>query len=422
MRHVKKSALLAVVDVETTGLSRTRDRVVELAAVVMDTNGEIVSEFESLINPDRDVGPTYIHGLTAEDVGDAPRFADLAGLFVDALTGVVALAGHNVRFDLGFLDAEFLRIGSWLPECPAICTMKFTGRRKLVECCKDFGISIDGEAHHALGDARATARLLSIFLANDGRTRRRVQRLSPFEWPSLPVTGIAPLTRREARRVNRARPIYIQRLLQIARRNPRACGESDSILGYQALLDRVLEDRLITDQEARSLMDWVKTYGLSAEEVEQAHRSYLSELVESALEDGIVTNAERHDLLTVARLLGRPEEEVFQILLRARKQPRNLGMTTEHCGTAHESLVGKSVCFSGKLRCRYEGMPISRSLAERLVANAGLKVQPSVTKRLDLLVLTDAHSQSVKAGKAREYGIRIMQEAVFWRAIGVPVE
>lgn len=424
MHHFEKRGLLAVVDVETTGLSRKHDRVVELAAVVMDGDGEIVSEFESLINPDRDVGPTNIHGLSAEDVKDAPRFADVAGLFVQNLMGVVALAGHNVRFDLGFLDAEFLRIGTSLPKCPTICTMKYMGRRRLCECCQEFGIPLDEEAHRALGDARATARLLSIFLANDGRERYRVRALSPVEWPSLPVTGILPFTRRDACRIKREPPTYIERLLGIARRNPRrrCANDSDAVAAYMDLLDRFLEDRSISDQEAVVLLDWVQSCGLSAEEVEWAHRSYLTELVEIALEDGIVTNAERHDLLTVARLLGRPEEELFQILLQVRNQACAHGRTANRCRTVQDSLVGKSVCFTGELRCRYQGMPISRSFAESLAASAGLKVQQSVTKRLDLLVLADAHSQSGKARKAREYGIRIMHEAVFWRAIGLPVE
>jgi len=65
---------------------------------------------------------------------------------------------------------------------------------------------------------------------------------------------------------------------------------------------------------------------------------------------------------------------------------------------------------------------ISRDVAEALAAQAGLVVADSVTKKLDLLVLADPLTQSGKAEKARRYGIRIMHEPVFWRAIGVDVE
>lgn len=65
---------------------------------------------------------------------------------------------------------------------------------------------------------------------------------------------------------------------------------------------------------------------------------------------------------------------------------------------------------------------ISREFAEELATRAGLVVVDSVTKKLDLLVLADPHSQSGKAKKARQYGIRIMHEPVFWKAIGINAE
>jgi hypothetical protein len=74
---------IAVIDVETTGLFPWRhDRIVEIAAVVVNEHGMIEREFVSLVNPQRDVGPTRIHGLTAEDVLHAPPFCDIAPLLV----------------------------------------------------------------------------------------------------------------------------------------------------------------------------------------------------------------------------------------------------------------------------------------------------------------------------------------------------
>lgn len=49
-------------------------------------------------------------------------------------------------------------------------------------------------------------------------------------------------------------------------------------------------------------------------------------------------------------------------------------------------------------------------------------VKKNVTKRLDCLVVADPDSMSGKARKAREYGVRILAEPVFWRAVGVDVE
>jgi DNA polymerase-3 subunit epsilon len=72
---------IAVIDVETTGLFPFRhDRVVELAAVVIRSDGEIEREFTSLVNPERDIGPSKIHGLTSEDILCAPKFGEIAAL------------------------------------------------------------------------------------------------------------------------------------------------------------------------------------------------------------------------------------------------------------------------------------------------------------------------------------------------------
>jgi DNA polymerase-3 subunit epsilon len=89
---------------------------------------------------------------------------------------------------------------------------------------------------------------------------------------------------------------------------------------------------------------------------------------------------------------------------------------------ADESLAGKSVCFTGECQCRIDGERISRELAMRLAAERGMLVMTSVTKKLDVLVVADPHTQSTKAKKARDYGSRVLHEPVFWRALGVHVE
>jgi DNA polymerase-3 subunit epsilon len=86
------------------------------------------------------------------------------------------------------------------------------------------------------------------------------------------------------------------------------------------------------------------------------------------------------------------------------------------------SLRGKSVCFTGEICSQLKGDRITRELAEKFAAEAGLVVQATVTKRLDLLVVADPDTQSGKAKKARQYGVRIMAEVALWKALGIPVE
>ena len=58
----------AALDFETTGLfPQKHDRVIEIGMVLLDKHGNVEGEWASLINPERDVGPTHIHGIRARD-------------------------------------------------------------------------------------------------------------------------------------------------------------------------------------------------------------------------------------------------------------------------------------------------------------------------------------------------------------------
>ena len=88
----------AVVDVETTGLfPNAHDRIVEIAIFRIDQTGNVKSEYSTLVNPLRDMGPLHIHGVTARHVKAAPIFPDIVGDIVPLLRGAVFVA-HNVFF------------------------------------------------------------------------------------------------------------------------------------------------------------------------------------------------------------------------------------------------------------------------------------------------------------------------------------
>ncbi len=108
---------IAVVDVETTGASpRYGDRVTEVG-VARYEGGEIVRELARLVDPHRLIPQKIVHltGISQDMVAGQPVFADRIPEVVDALAGAVVV-GHNVRFDLGFLQAEFVRAGTSLDD------------------------------------------------------------------------------------------------------------------------------------------------------------------------------------------------------------------------------------------------------------------------------------------------------------------
>lgn len=416
---------LAVIDVETTGLNPYRhDRVVEVAAVVIEPDGTLVREFCSLVNPERDIGPTSIHGLSANDVSSAPRFFEIAGALLDVADECVALAGHNVRFDHSFLVAEFDRLGHQFPDGPTLCTLELAGGGSLSACCSCFGIPFKGQAHSALDDARATAHLLAKLLKDEPRHLNELARMSPILWPRVPRSEAQPLSRDDSRRRQDEPPSYLQKLLLRAGSDLLPNTDDAALLAYSALLDRVLEDRRIDHSEGEALLEVATRWGIDGKQIQDAHGRYLHHLAIAALSDGIVTDSERRDLTLVAKLLGIQSTSLNEMLDRAAEKLASFSPLPQMSSIipGREDLDGKRVCFTGEFQCCVDGTIISRETATDLATQAGLIVVDSVTKKLDLLVIADPHTQSGKAKKARQYGTRVIHEPLFWKTLGVKVD
>jgi DNA polymerase-3 subunit epsilon len=99
------------VDVETTGLQAIKHRVIEVAAIRYD-KGTVVDRYETLVQPERRLSK-FIRGFTGisdEMLAGAPRFAEIAEA-VETMIGSSPILGHNVGFDVGFLNAELSRAG-----------------------------------------------------------------------------------------------------------------------------------------------------------------------------------------------------------------------------------------------------------------------------------------------------------------------
>jgi DNA polymerase-3 subunit epsilon len=115
-----------VLDTETTGLEPGEGhRIIELAGLEMTDRRPTGRHFHRFLNPDRaiDIAATQVHGMTAEDLADKPRFADIADEFLEFVAGAELLI-HNAPFDVAFLNAELTRIGR--PVIDSVCTVTDT--------------------------------------------------------------------------------------------------------------------------------------------------------------------------------------------------------------------------------------------------------------------------------------------------------
>jgi DNA polymerase III subunit epsilon len=413
----------AVVDVETTGLHFNTDRIVEVAVVRLRPDGTFESEYETLVNPRRDVGATDIHGLTATDVMQAPAFAEVA---VDVGTRLhdAVVVGHNLRFDLAFLASEYARLDVSLPDLPQLCTLRLAHQflpiptRRLGDCCHELGIPHNG-CHSALGDARATGKLLRALIEcarEDGAEGLDHLGCEPLTFPALPwLVGRASgrrCTRSEATRKAAEVRAFLPRLVaKLAGDEASNANEAE----YMAVLDRALEDRSVTPAEALALIDLARRCRLTRGDVERAHDAYLQALVVAAWADGSVSDVELRDLVLVGEMLGVPHARVLQYV---QQRP-----VSAPCHVRKDDLRGKLVCFTGSLEeYTLDSEPVTRELAESLALDAGLQVWPRVTKKVEILVVADANTLSGKARTAREYGTRIMAAPAFFAAIGVKIE
>jgi DNA polymerase-3 subunit epsilon len=115
-----------VLDTETTGLEPAEGhRIIEVACLELDGRKPTGRHFHRYMNPERaiDLAATQVHGLTAEDLADKPKFCDIADELLEFLEGSELLI-HNAPFDVGFLNAELVRIGR--PKLDTVCSVACT--------------------------------------------------------------------------------------------------------------------------------------------------------------------------------------------------------------------------------------------------------------------------------------------------------
>ncbi|MTB21924.1 MAG: hypothetical protein F2918_04160, partial [Actinobacteria bacterium] len=95
-------------DTETTGFNKN-DRIIEIACIVFSA-GAVIDEYTTLVNPNRDVGKTQIHGVRPSMISSAPMFSEIANDILRILQNRILVA-HNLAFDSRMLKQEFAKLG-----------------------------------------------------------------------------------------------------------------------------------------------------------------------------------------------------------------------------------------------------------------------------------------------------------------------
>ena len=164
-----------IVDLETTGGSCHNSRITEFGAVKI-RGGEVVGEFQSLVDPGQAIPPAIsaLTGITDAMVAARPPVEAVLPTFLEFCQGA-ALVAHNAPFDLGFLNAGLERLSYPRLTNPVVCTAGLARRlvRDEVRNCKlstlaQFFACATQPTHRALADARATVEVFYGLLERAG--------------------------------------------------------------------------------------------------------------------------------------------------------------------------------------------------------------------------------------------------------------
>jgi DNA polymerase-3 subunit epsilon len=165
-----------ILDTETTGLEHNLGhRIIEVGCVELRSRRASGNNFWTYINPEReiDAAAQEVHGISLQFLADKPKFADIAEKLWKYLDGAELII-HNASFDIGFLNAEFARLGRGRIDeaCKVTDTLLMArqmhpGQKASLDAlCKRYSVDNSGRnLHGALLDAQLLA---EVYLAMTG--------------------------------------------------------------------------------------------------------------------------------------------------------------------------------------------------------------------------------------------------------------
>ncbi|MCU0343639.1 MAG: exonuclease domain-containing protein [Ignavibacterium sp.] len=276
-----EKAAFTVVDVETTGLSANKNRIIEIALVKIQKL-KITDKLHYLINPQTYIPPfiTSLTGIDNDDVIGAPVFSEIIDEVI-SFTDNTILTAHNFPFDSSFLTSEFMISGREFINDYSCCTLKIA--RNIYPSLQSKSLSSvahslnlrNSNAHRALGDAEITAKILLKMIKElkkkDGITT--VGQLLSYQkgFQESPLLNIKKELQEDYRSLPNAPGIYY-------------------------FTNK--KDEIIYVGKAKSIRDRVKTY-FSSSAPRKAHKI----IKQAARLKHIITNSELTALLTEAETI-----------------------------------------------------------------------------------------------------------------------
>lgn len=315
---------VAIVDLETTGLSPTSDRVVEIAVVRIDPGQPPRLVLDTLVNPQRRVTASEIHGIYDDDVIGAPLFGELMSPIAAAVDGA-AIAAFNVYFDMRFLEAEFSANSASLAH-PYLCLMWLRpalglgSRATLTNTCADLGVPHTSD-HRAANDAMASAELWSKYLAaadamglrtfGDLASVKSYKFMKSFDSSPTTRSGVnlpplrTALKPRKASRSGASTTTAALREQVVSADSSAAQQRSRGLVSYWDAMTTAIVDGQITEREIDELLALQQHLQLDDDSRRYVHGKVLAGVLDDVMRDRRIDSAEAAWMNHVMQLLRR---------------------------------------------------------------------------------------------------------------------
>ena len=185
------NAPFSLIDFETSGFQPGSARILEVAVIKIDINGQVLDEYTTLVNPERGgVGRSDIHKITQSMVKNAPTLSEIVGDLLKILDSSIVVA-HNARFEENFLESAFRENGIKHQLMPTIDTLWLSRQvlnlpnYKLATVIDEFGFDFR-DAHTAYGDVSAMVKVLPELIR---QSRKITFPTKLSKSPSVSATG-----------------------------------------------------------------------------------------------------------------------------------------------------------------------------------------------------------------------------------------
>lgn len=410
----------AVIDLETTGLDKFgNDRIVEIAIVIADHKGVIRHSYSTLINPERDLGPTHIHKITGEMIKRAPTFSEVAASIALLLNGRVIVA-HNANFDIRFLQKELNHAGYTLDITHFIDTLSLSRQLltlsdyKLTTICEALNISLVS-SHSAADDTQATYQVFVHLLHryNLGIDSINPSFITPLpEWISFsnwtPRQNIAPASKPTIKD-------FVENL-------PVGDTAQDTdipelvVQAYLELVHSYLINKTIREDATNNIKAYINGTQLSRGQVINLNEEYILLHICRILEDKQTWHPSYDaEIEHLTHILGLSSSTQKSLVIEIQKNSHIISPSAHTLRNLLTVNPHDHIAFTG------EDFTYERSSWITYLQAQGFQASNSVLKTTRILVSNDLNSLSAKAVKGRSQSNTILfTEQTLIKHVGKP--